>query len=471
MTRNRQAWKQFLPALAVAFLVASTVLGQAPPAPKPTAPPSAPAAPPSGPVSGPNGEVYVHAMHVAKLGSLECSLCHAAVKDGSVELQRPGHDQCMACHPDDFDNNYAKARTTVCSVCHTSATARSKTDLQPFPRYQGTRAMLFRFSHAKHVDKQARKDPASGFRSDCNFCHKFDPQGVFAKFPTHTECAVCHAKPGVTPQLTPALDAEGCAGCHAVQEIENPGFTKHPRLIAPTAASGKYVDIKFTHLAHFAEKKKFNIDCTTCHYDIPKSVSLADLALPKMEDCVGCHDTSRSISADQRISNCQLCHSDSTAGLAMPVSHNAKLKPASHTESFRMHHEQDASAGGAKCFACHQNVSPSLQARNQCLACHVVMKPVSHTARWKDDIHGKYAAIDRTSCATCHGGDSCVRCHNELPRSHTPLPVFVGGGHAALAQFDTRACLTCHTFQNTCAQCHSQGPSSVTGGFNSVTKH
>src|SRR5271168_785406 len=95
MTRYRQAWKQFLPALAVAFLVASTVLGQAPPAPKPATPPSAPAAPPSGPVSGPNGEVYVHAMHVAKLGSLECSLCHAAVKDGSVELQRPGHDQCM----------------------------------------------------------------------------------------------------------------------------------------------------------------------------------------------------------------------------------------------------------------------------------------------------------------------------------------------------------------------------------------
>lgn len=54
-------------------------------------------------------------------------------------------------------------------------------------------------------------------------------------------------------------------------------------------------------------------------------------------------------------------------------------------------------------------------------------------------------------------------CHNELPRSHTPLTLFAGGGHAALAMLDTRACLTCHTFQNTCFECHTEGlsPQSV----------
>jgi hypothetical protein len=85
------------------------------------------------------------------------------------------------------------------------------------------------------------------------------------------------------------------------------------------------------------------------------------------------------------------------------------------------------------------------------------MKPASHTARWKEDIHGKYAAIDRTTCATCHRADYCVDCHNELPRSHVPLPQFTGGGHATLALLDTRACLTCHTFQNTCSLCHTGG--------------
>jgi hypothetical protein len=95
-------------------------------------------------------------------------------------------------------------------------------------------------------------------------------------------------------------------------------------------------------------------------------------------------------------------------------------------------------------------------AKDQCIECHQVMKPRSHTARWKDDLHGQYSAIDRVSCATCHTADSCARCHNELPRSHVPLPLFKAGGHARLAMLDQRACMTCHTFQNTCAECHTR---------------
>ena len=56
-------------------------------------------------------------------------------------------------------------------------------DLLPFPRYKSTRAILFQFSHAMHVDQKARINPATGFRADCTFCHKFDEQGIFAKFP------------------------------------------------------------------------------------------------------------------------------------------------------------------------------------------------------------------------------------------------------------------------------------------------
>jgi hypothetical protein len=453
LSRARQQAVLLL-ALASALVFASAALGQAPPSAAPANKSANKKSAPSAPLTGPNGEPYVHAIHVAQFGSLECSLCHTAVKDGSVELQRPGHDQCMVCHPDDFDNNYAKARALVCATCHTSAT-RSKDDLQPFPRYRGTRAVLFRFSHANHVDQRARKDVSTGFRSDCTFCHKFDQQGVFAKFPGHTECAACHSKPGVTPQLTPALDAAGCVGCHTPQEIENPGFSKTRRMITQTAVSGKYVDIKFTHVAHFAVKQKFNIDCTTCHYAIPRSTSLTDLALPKMVDCVGCHDTSKNIPSEFRMSNCQTCHADTVTGLFTPVSHTRNVKPESHNESFRIHHEAAAEAADATCFVCHQNVRPAAEGGNRCQACHVVMKPVSHTARWKDDLHGKYAAIDRTTCATCHQADYCVRCHNELPRSHEPLPIFAGGGHATLALLDTRSCLTCHTFQNTCAECHT----------------
>ena len=47
----------------------------------------------------------------------------------------------------------------------------------PFPRYKGTRAILFEFSHAKHVDQKARVDAKTGFRADCTFCHKFEAEG------------------------------------------------------------------------------------------------------------------------------------------------------------------------------------------------------------------------------------------------------------------------------------------------------
>jgi len=166
-----------------------------------------------------------------------------------------------------------------------------------------------------------------------------------------------------------------------------------------------------------------------------------------MLDCVACHNTSR------KIADCQTCHLEAVAGPA-PPSHNAAVKPPSHTENFRVHHQEEASAPNAKCFACHQNVSPSLAAKNQCVSCHQVMKPASHTARWKDDIHGQFAALDRTACATCHAADYCSRCHNELPRSHQPLPLFKAGAHAQPAMLNQRACMTCHTFQNTCANCH-----------------
>jgi hypothetical protein len=259
------------------------------------------------------------------------------------------------------------------------------------------------------------------------------------------------------PSLTPELTAEGCRGCHSPEEIENPGFTEERRMIGKHVISGKYVDIRFSHIAHFKAKDEFQIQCTTCHYAIPRSTGLSNLTLPRMLDCVECHDTSKTMPAEFRMSNCRTCHADMPGTSFAPASHTRNVKPDFHTEKFRIHHEQEASAPDAKCFVCHQNVSPSLAAKNQCASCHQVMMPRSHTARWKDDIHGKWAAMDRTTCATCHVADYCSRCHNELPRSHVPLAIFKGGAHARLAMLDQRSCMTCHTFENTCSECHTRG--------------
>jgi len=48
-------------------------------------------------------DFFIHSFHKEKFGGdLDCSMCHVAVKQGSVTLKRPGHDQCMTCHADDF---------------------------------------------------------------------------------------------------------------------------------------------------------------------------------------------------------------------------------------------------------------------------------------------------------------------------------------------------------------------------------
>jgi hypothetical protein len=367
----------------------------------------------------------IHEFHKQALGSLVCSLCHVPAARGSAGLKRPGHDECRVCHQNDFEK---ESRPLFCAQCHTGP--RNKIDVL------ATRGILTDFSHVRHKDAKARTN-AKGFRSDCAFCHKLEPDGVQAKFPAHIECASCHSKPGVQPHLSASITESQCRGCHAPEQTEK---------IPLHVVSGRYGNIKFSHADH-------QTDCTTCHSAILTSSTLADLTLPPMLDCVACHDTSKRIPAQFRMSNCTVCHIDTVRGFA-PASHKAAVKPPSHTESFRIHHQDDASAPNAKCFACHQNVTPSFAAKSQCVGCHQVMKPASHTARWKDDIHGKFAALDRTTCATCHAADYCIRCHNELPRSHQPLPLFKAGAHAQLAMLNQRACMTCHTFQNTCSNCH-----------------
>ncbi|MBI4473673.1 MAG: hypothetical protein HY646_13480 [Acidobacteria bacterium] len=398
---------------------------------------------------GERKEVFIHAIHAAQL-ELDCSTCHMPEKEGSVIMARPGHAQCMSCHEDAFQTDL---NPTICAQCHTSFPPTDKSDLLPFPRFAKQRAILFDFSHAKHVDSRARLDPKTGFRADCTFCHKFDAEGMFASFPRHTECSACHAKEGMKPRLTAASDTADCRGCHTPEEIENPGYTKGRMMIADHVITGVHVNLKFSHVAHFRDKEKYDLNCTTCHYAVPGSTSLADLTLPKMVDCVECHDVAKDIPAQFRMSNCQTCHIENQMGSA-PASHTRNVKPAFHNESFRLHHEQEAGAAGAKCFVCHTNVTPTASADNQCVSCHQVMRPASHTARWRDDVHGKMAAMNRASCATCHATESCSRCHNQLPRSHAPLSFFKAGAHARPAMLDQRACMTCHTFQDTCAACH-----------------
>ena len=394
---------------------------------------------------------YLHDYHLKQVG-LDCDACHVAQKEGSVVFQRPGHDQCTPCHDDDFNKDI---KQKICVQCHSVFPPTSSDDLLPFPRYKNVRPIVYDFSHAKHVDPHSRIDARTGFRADCAYCHHFPADGAYATFGDHVICAGCHSKAGMKPLLSDKSTTADCRGCHHPEEIENPGAATVHRELASFVVSGKYQQIRFSHADHFREKGSYHFDCTTCHYEVASSTSLSSLSLPKMVDCVNCHSVSKRIEADYRMSNCQVCHVDVPSG-AVPEFHSGIVKPPSHTESFRLHHADDASKPGAPCFVCHINVEPTAIGQQQCASCHRVMMPVSHTARWKDDVHGKYAALDRTTCSVCHVVDFCNRCHNQTPRSHLPLAQFKAGGHAQLAMLNERSCFTCHTFSNTCGECHSE---------------
>jgi hypothetical protein len=398
------------------------------------------AAPPS------NAQTALHAYHATKL-SMDCKTCHVPVKQGSVTLSRPGHQQCVTCHAMAFrkaDN------PRICQECHVASKPTSA-DLLPYPRFKGQRPLLTEFSHARHVDTLARVDSSTGFRADCSHCHKLTDDGKVAALPRHAECAGCHSRPEIRPHLSAASTTRDCRGCHAPENIERP--SQVTRVLPTQAASGVWANIKFSHLVHLRAKGQEKTDCITCHRSVPASANRASLSLPVMLDCVGCHETGRRLGSQFQMSNCGLCHAERLQG-ALPASHDGNVRPPSHNQSFRVHHQEQAGLADAKCFACHSSVSPNAAAGSQCVSCHQVTRPASHTARWRDDIHGRYAALDRVACATCHTADYCSRCHNELPRTHVPLALFKNGAHARPAKLDQRACLTCHTFESSCASCH-----------------
>lgn len=136
----------------------------------------------------------------------------------------------------------------------------------------------------------------------------------------------------------------------------------------------------------------------------------------------------------------------------------SKRRPEDHTAMFRVRHGPAASSPDAKCRYCHTGVSGS--PLSSCQDCHALMRPRSHTGRFRGVQHGREAAIDERACATCHEVDYCTSCHQIPPPNHFPLNRF-RLDHSRRARASARSCLTCHSFEATCSQCHArdvQGP-------------
>ena len=373
--------------------------------------------------------------HAAHTRDLKCEDCHDPANVASGKVARPGTNQHAPCddgkcHKAEFE----KEPGPICRVCHDHVDARVQGDspLKSYPDTGIVQALASTFSHRMHLNKGKMED-AAGHHVSCTDCHTRDATTRDPVLPGHAQCVVCHAK-------IESLPMTKCGGCHLQRNVE----IKRGRIFITG-------DLTFHHATHEVDKTGAPVACTTCHSDVDRSSSREDMAVPAMERCAQCHEDSRRSPERVRMENCKTCHAAIASGVA-PLDHQVTgALPSDHTIEFRRDHDREASAPNANCRFCHQELSGKKE--DSCFQCHNVMRPRDHVMAFRDD-HGREAEADGKRCATCHAPETCAACHSIPPPSHTPLAQFRLGGHAAQARFGLTACLTCHTYEQTCSQCH-----------------
>ena len=387
---------------------------------------------------------FPHAAHTSnapgiagwKGRGLRCEDCHSADDVRTGKIARPGRDQhapCDDCHKAEFE----KVPGPLCKVCHTSVDPMHSdaSPLKPYPGGGMVVSLASTFSHRLHLDAGKMED-ATGHHVSCTDCHARDAQGD-PQVPGHAACLSCHEQ---NPAVRSRLPMGKCAGCHLQRNVE----IKRGRIFITG-------DLRFHHATHEVDRTGAPVPCATCHSGVADSSSREDMAVPSMERCAQCHEDSRKSPNRVRMANCAVCHASITSG-SPPTDHMVSgAMPSDHTLEFRHDHAAQAMSPDSNCRFCHQELSGRRE--DSCFQCHQVMRPHDHDLAFRDD-HGREAEADGKRCATCHAPETCAACHSVPPPSHTPIDEFRLGGHAQQARMNLSACLTCHTYQDTCSQCH-----------------
>jgi hypothetical protein len=158
--------------------------------------------------------------------------------------------------------------------------------------------------------------------------------------------------------------------------------------------------------------------------------------LPRMSECVDCHEKSPAASGE-----CKTCHKVLDKSV-MPERHgkrNVSHRPQSFWEK---RHGQEYRFDEAYCQICHESES-------WCLDCHQDTKPRDHNISWRRKPHGLKAQWDRKRCIVCHEEDSCVKCHsNTKPTTHRGM----------WSRRRQTHCINCHPrgASGGCRACHEE---------------
>ena len=169
-------------------------------------------------------------------------------------------------------------------------------------------------------------------------------------------CVTCHVNAASSARVEDNLlpSAEICLGCHRAQ-INPPPVAKVAKfshqqhlkmgnlapLLAKAIDSGQYLSAPGDTRRWLDTKNP----CEACHRGLEDSEQVSDANLPRMADCLVCHNK-----IDPPYS-CETCHTDVKA-----------LTPATHTEKWVDTHT-DPKIDKQSCAACHGR-------RFRCQGCH-----------------------------------------------------------------------------------------------------
>lgn len=288
-----------------------------------------------------------------------------------------------------------------------------------------------RFSHQFHI-------LAHGL--SCQDCHTLAPDKSRYSQPDHSVCLACHA---VKDEKKPD---ESCRLCHA--QMPGPVTSDHARRDLQTPS--RYVLERYRiGPIHFSHGRHAKESCESCHAGVTKSARAVESHLPEMAQCMSCHN------GEKAPATCEGCHPQ------LPLTWLTKRQgdnwPFPHPPQWAQVHGMSARAQQETCQLCHTPQS--------CESCHQTQAPSDHMSTgWANGMHGRKALMDRERCAACHTQPTCERCHSVAPASHSTgfmNPYDLNASpegvqrHRTMAQRDTRACLTCHSFTPDCSTCHS----------------
>lgn len=407
-------------------------------------------------------ECHVQHQPLAQAGA-ECAGCHeeAKARRGGETAQSTAlrHDECASCH---LPHTWAAAPND-CITCHT--------------KEAGLVATKSPERHQRCIDcHEVRGAPPSA--ATCAPCHKENARkaNVSAAPAKHRDCAGCHdphAPKGQVPQT--------CAECH--QEALHQVVTLGPADHVKAKCDG-------CHAVH-GDPRATTKGCASCHKKEGAQVAKVT-ALPKHQECAGCH-LAHTFDFQPKTPSCSVtCHQDITPTSGTHEGdctkcHAAHAAPTVARDKCLGCHDEivlkvpPKAPEHAKCSSCHTPHTPALEARAKCTeGCHEDKPKVA--AVWparsahRDNCHECHASHDvkaPVNCLECHkkeaaaatgGKHECKDCH----APHQP-PVldrkgwwnWCEGCHqkevaASKGHSDCQSCHKPHAFgPPTCASCHA----------------